>query len=94
MNNFLSDYKIVTQLLNNSSFKDQIKNDYNKYALEIYKNAEKIFEMENNDSLLNNTLDKYQIDNYFAFGRLCYYGIFGLIESNKEKSLNIFNKAY
>ena len=119
LNQFLSDYKIISHFLNNlclhicfekslmtsfyyaiyyltkhSSFKEQIKNDYNKYAIEIYKNFEIIFEKENNGSLLNNSSDYTQIDYYFGFGRLCYYGIFGLINANKEKSLNIFHKAY
>ena len=84
----------IYYLTKHSSFKDQIKNDYHKYALEIYKNVEKIFEIENNDSLSNNYSGSYQIYNYLFFGRMCYYGIPGLIESNKEKSLDIFKKAY
>ena len=92
--NVISFYYTVYFLTKHSSFKDKIKHVYHKYALEIYKNKEKILEIENVDSFTNNYSKQYQIENYFGFGRMCYYGIPDLIEANKEKSLNIFKKGY
>ena len=109
LNQFLSDYKIANIFLNylcleicfnkilkksfyyavyyltkRSSFKDIIKNNYHQFALDIYNNVEKI----------TDNYSEIQIDNYLTYGKMCYYGILGLIDSNKEKSLNIFKKGY
>ena len=43
--------------------------------------------MENNDSLSNNYSEKYHIDNYLAFGRLCYYGIFSYLNTIEYNQL-------
>lgn len=87
-------YYCIYYLTKHSSFKEQIKNNFNRYALEIFKKKEKLMSIENNDSMLNNFSENYQIENYMIFGRMCYYGIFDLIESNKEKSLDYFKEAY
>ena len=62
--------------------------------IEVYKNEESIFEIEKEESFLNNLSEKEQIGSYLSFGRMCYYGLPNLIESNKEKSLIIFKKGY
>ena len=92
--NIVSFYYTIYYLTKHSSFKDKIKNAYHKYALEIYKNKKKLLEIENAEFLTKNFSKKYQIENHLGFGRMCYYGIPDLIESNKEMALNIFKKGY
>ena len=77
-----------------SPFKDKIKKHFNKYAYEIYKNIEQIFKIENNDYLLNNYSEKYQIQNYINLGKIYHYGIYDLLDANKEKALTYFTKGY
>jgi len=90
----LTFYYTIYYLSKHSKFKDKIINDYSKYALEIYKKKEEIFEIEKTESLLNNLSEKHQIGSYLGFGKMCYYGISNLIESDKEKALIIFKKGY
>ena len=87
-------YYTIYYLAKHSTFKDKIINDYRKYVLEIYKNKEVVIEVEKAQSLLDKLSEKYQIESYLGFGRMCYYGIPNLIESNKEKALIIFKKGY
>ena len=86
-------YYAVYYLTKHSSFKDKVKQEYHKYVIEIYKNYEKLLELENY-AIYENYSENIQIQNYLIFGRMCYYGVKDLIESNKEKSLNYFKKAY
>lgn len=65
-------YYCIYYLTKHSSFKEQIKNNFNRYALEIFKKKEKLMSIENNDSMLNNFSENYQIENYMIFGRMCY----------------------
>ena len=87
-------YYAIYYFAKHSAFKNKIINDYSKYVKEIYKNEEAIFEIEKAETFLNNLSEKEQIGSYLCFGRMCYYGIPDLIESNKEKSLTIFKKGY
>ena len=87
-------YYAFYYLTKHSFFKENIKKDYNKYAFEIYKIYEKFEEINNNDVLLNIFSEKYQIWTYENLGKIYYYGIFGLLESNKDKALIYFKKAY
>ena len=87
-------YYAFYYLTKHSFFKENIKKDYNKYAFEIYKIYEKFEEINNNDVLLNIFSEKYQIWTYENLGKIYYYGIFGLLESNKDKALIYFKKVY
>ena len=87
-------YYAIYYLTKHSNFKDNIKNDYYKYAFEIYKNYEIFEEINSNEFLSNIFSEKYQIGSYENLGKIYYYGIFGLLESNKDKALIYFKKAY
>ena len=84
----------IHYLIKHSSFKQQIKNDFGKYAIEVFKTKVGYLEIENNQFIDNNFADQYSIDIRENFGKMCYYGISDLIKSDKEKALVYFKKAY
>ena len=86
-------YYTIYYLAKHSSFKDKIKKDFIKFALEIYKKNE-ILVSKIEEFIPINFSENYQIEKYMVFGRMCYYGINDLIESDKEKSLEFFKAAY
>ena len=87
-------YYMIYYLIKHTLFKQQIKNDFGKYAKEIFKNAEKYFRIENSD-IMNNIFSEIIVIDYTSlFGTLNYFGIKDIINSDKEKSLFYFKKSY
>jgi len=84
----------MNYLIKHSSFKQKIKNDFSKYAIEIFQQKEKYFQIENNEIIHNIFSKKYIIDSYSLFGILWYYGIKDIIKSDKRKALIFFKKSY
>ena len=83
-------YYMLHYLIKHSS----IQNEYTKYALEIYKNEEKYFKIENNELIYNILSTHNVIEHLGLFGNLCFYGIGDTIKSDKEKALIYFKKSY
>ena len=81
-------------LIKHSSFQQKIKNEFAKYDLEIYQNIEKLFLVDKNESLKNKVAEKYVIQYHELFGSFFYYGISDIIQSDKEKALIYYKKAY
>ena len=87
-------YYMIYYLIKHTSFKQQIKNDFGKYAKEIFKNVEKYFKIENNE-FMNNIFSESNIyDATSLFGDLNYFGIKDIINSDREKSLFYYKKSY
>jgi len=87
-------YYMIYYLIKHTSFKQQIKNDFGKYAKEIFENVEKYFKLENSE-FMNNIFSEELIYGFTTlFGELNYFGIKDIINSDKEKSLFYCKKAY
>ena len=87
-------YYAMYYLSKHSSFKQQIKNDFAKYAIEAFNNEEKYTKIENNESISSNYAEKYIIQIPYVFGTMCYYGISDIIKSDKDRALIFFKKAF
>jgi len=87
-------YYMLYYLIKHTSFKQQLKKDFGKYATEIYKNEEKYYKFENNEIIYNIFSEERVIDRMCFFGELNFYGIEDIIKSDKEKSLIYFKKSY
>ena len=87
-------YYMLYYLIKHTSFKQQLKKDFGKYATEIYKNEEKYYKFENNEIIYNIFSEEKVIDKMCFFGELNFYGIEDIIKSDKEKSLIYFKKSY
>ena len=87
-------YYTMYYLSKHSSFKQQIKNDFAKYVIEVFNNEEKYLKIENNESINSNFAKKYAIQIPQLFGTMCYYGVSDIIKSDKDRALIFFKKAY
>ena len=66
---------MIYYLIKHTLFKQQIKNDFGKYAKEIFKNVEKYFKIENSE-FMNNIFSEELIYGLTSlFGELNYFGI-------------------
>ena len=81
-------------LTKHSSFEKIILNNFAKYAKELFSLDQRYHEIGNNELITNNFAEKYIIDLETGFGGKYYYGIKGIINSDKEKALIIFKKSY
>ena len=90
-NNF---FYTMYYLIKHSSFKQNILNDFGKYAIELLRTKENYLQNENNEFITNNFAEKYSIEITFNFGTNLYYGILDLIKSDKESALIYFKKSY
>ena len=87
-------YYMIYYLIKHTSFKQQIKNDFGKYAKEIFENVEKYFKIENSE-FMNNIFSESKICDFTSlFGDLNYFGIKDIINSDREKSLFYYKKSY
>ena len=77
-------------LIKHSSFKQKIKNDFSKYAIEIFRQEENYFRIENNVIIHNIFSKENIIDHIGLFGLMWYYGIKDIIKSDKRKALIFF----
>ena len=72
-------------LIKHSSFKQQVRKDFGKYAEEIFKGKEKYLQINENKLLHDTFAEIYIIEIPLGFGKMCYYGISDLINSDKEE---------
>ena len=87
-------FYIIYYLIKHSSFKQQIQNDFGKYAKEVFETTEKYLQIKEDKFLHDNFARRYIIEIPFNFGKMCYYGILDLINSDKERALVYFKKSY
>ena len=87
-------YYQIYYLIKHSSFKENILNDFVKYAIEIFQIDEKNVQSQTTEFINEKFAEKYIIQIPCAFGCLCYYGISDIIKSDKERALIYFKKSY
>jgi len=77
-----------------TSFKKELIKDYRKYIIENYQRQEKNIQINYSEYILNNFAEKYLIEIPCSFGIMCYHGICDYLNSNKEKAVFYFKRAY
>ena len=84
----------MNYLIKHSSFKQQIQNEFKKYAIEVFKIKERYLQIEKNEIPDNNLGQRFIIEIPNNFGIMYYYGIPDILKSNKEKAMFFLLKSY
>ena len=88
-------YYMLYYLIKHSSFKEKYQNEFNKYALEVFQTMKKYYINDESEKSIENIFaEKYALDIPFSLGLMYYYGIPNIINSDKEKALFYFKKAF
>ena len=81
-------------LCKHTSFKQNIINDFGKYAKELFDKYSEYCTEKKAEFIKNNFTEGFAVQIFTLFGTMCYYGIPDLIKRDKEKAFNYFKKAY
>ena len=81
-------------LCKHTSFKQNIINDFGKYAKELFDNQSKYCTEKKAEFIKNIFSEGFALQTFTLLGTMCYYGIPDLIKRDKEKAFNYFKKAY